>query len=203
MSIAPRKARTTVIGPRHHGRRMTLRRFAPAMTEPGYLYELENGVVVVVDVPGVPHERIIQRIRRMLARYEDGNPGIIDLVSGGTGSVVRAWNAQSERHPDLTIYLTPPPEGNEQPWDEWTPDIVIEIVSKSSTRRDYTTKARDYLSAGVRQYWINDPLTRSATLHIRRGDTWRKQRVAASGVVKSALLPGFQMKLAEVLGSQP
>lgn len=37
------------------------------------------------------------------------------------------------------------------------PDMVIEIVSPSSRKMDYTTKYALYAEAGVREYWIVDP----------------------------------------------
>ncbi len=37
------------------------------------------------------------------------------------------------------------------------PDLVIEIISPSSKKRDMMIKANKYLEAGVREYWIVDP----------------------------------------------
>lgn len=180
---------------------MSLARFAYATGAEGRIYELERGVIVVVDVPGVPHERIARFIFDELAIYSRANPGQINLVSGGTGGVLRTWKLQTERHPDLMVYLNPPPTEAEQAWDEWTPDIVVEVVSPSSRQRDYTTKADDYLAAGVRQYWLIDPQARSATLHLRRGDMWRKERLTARGTIRTALLPGFVLPLRQVFAA--
>ena len=36
------------------------------------------------------------------------------------------------------------------------PDFVIEIISPSTRRKDYTLKAYKYQNAGVREYWIVD-----------------------------------------------
>ena len=41
-----------------------------------------------------------------------------------------------------------------------TPDFIIEIVSPSSQRMDYLTKLFKYRTAGVREYWIVNPMTR-------------------------------------------
>ena len=40
------------------------------------------------------------------------------------------------------------------------PDFIIEIVSPSSQRMDYLTKLFKYRTAGVREYWIVNPMTR-------------------------------------------
>lgn len=180
---------------------MSLAQFAHAVGEPGYTYELERGVVVVVDVPGVPHERVKQNVRDVLAAYRLRHADRINLVADGSGSVIRMWAIESERHPDLSIYLSPPPTDDEQPWDEWTPDIVIEVVSRTSRRRDYGTKAVDYLAAGIREYWVIDPLTRSATIHTRRGDTWRKKSLGARGFVRTTMLPEFELSLIDVFAA--
>jgi Uma2 family endonuclease len=195
MAVRPK---SLIIDPSWQGRRVSLARFAHADAEPGRVYELERGVVQVVDVPGLPHGRIVRVIRAALERYAAAHPRAIDHLAGGQEGVLRMWRLQSERHPDVMVYLTPPPAEVEQPWDEWTPEIVIEVVSDSSRQRDYLTKAQEYLAVGIREYWVIDPRARSATIHIRRGDTWRKQKIGRSGAIRTALLPGFALRLADV-----
>lgn len=38
------------------------------------------------------------------------------------------------------------------------PDLVVEILSKSTTKRDRGIKFEDYAAHGVREYWLVDPL---------------------------------------------
>ena len=44
------------------------------------------------------------------------------------------------------------------------PDFIIEIVSPSSRKMDYTTKNALYSDAGVREYWIVNPLTKTVNV---------------------------------------
>ena len=44
------------------------------------------------------------------------------------------------------------------------PDWVIEIVSPSTERMDYGIKLFKYRSAGVREYWIVNPLNRNVNV---------------------------------------
>lgn len=188
----------STIGPRHHGQRMSLEEFARVTGEPGHIYELEKGVILVVDVPGVPHMLVKQALRNRLALYQAAHPPAIFAIADGSDCAVRMTETQSERHPDLAVYLTPPPVTDDQPWDFWTPDLVVEVVSKSSAQRDYVTKADEYLRAGVRLYWIIDPQTRAATILTRQGDAWRTERLDVTGMLQTPLLPGFELALAEV-----
>ena len=45
------------------------------------------------------------------------------------------------------------------------PDFVIEIVSPSSRKMDYTTKNTLYSDFGVREYWIVDPSKEQTTIY--------------------------------------
>ncbi len=45
------------------------------------------------------------------------------------------------------------------------PDFVIEVVSPSSRRMDYSTKMILYLNSGVREYWIVDPEKKRTTIY--------------------------------------
>lgn len=45
------------------------------------------------------------------------------------------------------------------------PDWIIEIVSPSSRRMDYSTKNTLYSEAGVQEYWIVDPEKERTTVY--------------------------------------
>jgi len=46
------------------------------------------------------------------------------------------------------------------------PDLVVEILSPSSAKRDRFIKLSAYRRAGVREYWIVDPDTKTVSVHI-------------------------------------
>ena len=48
---------------------------------------------------------------------------------------------------------------------EGSPDFIIEIVSPSSRKMDYSTKNSLYANAGVREYWIVDPAKERTTVY--------------------------------------
>ena len=45
------------------------------------------------------------------------------------------------------------------------PDMVIEIVSPSSRRKDLILKTQKYMDAGVREYWVIDPDNRQILVY--------------------------------------
>ncbi len=200
---SPGETRRARIGPDDQGRRMSLRDFTRAEATPGFHYELERGVIQVTDVPGMPHGLLRQQLELMLRNYQLIHPDVIYFQASGVAAKIELWGRESERHPDWSIYLRPHPAGIDQPWDHWIPDIVIEIVSRSSSQRDYVTKVDDYLAAGVREYWIIDPQKKAATILIRHADAWEEKRLGPRGKYKPTLLTGFVLDLSRLLQAPP
>jgi len=42
-------------------------------------------------------------------------------------------------------------------WIEGSPDLVIEVLSPSTKRKDMAIKLKKYIETGVREYWLVDP----------------------------------------------
>jgi Uma2 family endonuclease len=187
------------IGPDDHGRTMTLEEFSDADFEEGWLYELARGVVVVTQVPDVPHGRIVDRLCRLFIFYDVAHPGVINYRASGGNCRLRLPGMQSDRHPDQAVYLLPPPPGGD-PWRRWVPEIVVEVVSAGGEDRDYAEKREEYLRAGVTEYWILDPARRQMLVLRRAGDVWKARRVAAEGAHRTHLLPGLVVRPGELLG---
>ena len=45
------------------------------------------------------------------------------------------------------------------------PDFIIEILSKSTKKKDSVIKLNKYLNAGVREYWMIDPMKKKVIVY--------------------------------------
>lgn len=187
---------TLKITPADNGRPMSLAEFDHAEAEEGSLYELSRGIITVVDVPNSGHLACIVAIRRQLGAYDLANPGAIHTVAGGSDCKILIETLESERHPDLAIYKTPPPETNL--WSEWVPEIVIEVVSASSRARDYSEKPDEYFAFGVREYWIVDPGKKLMLVMKRSAGAWAQTTIRPPKLYRTRLLPGFEFDCARL-----
>jgi Uma2 family endonuclease len=169
---------------------MSLSDFDHAEAQPGYIYELSRGIIVVSDVPGRPHLAQTDAARQQFERYRWRRPGKIHMIASGGECKLLVGTFESERHPDLAIYKDPP-LSDENLWAVWVPNIAIEIVSEGSQDRDYILKREEYWQFGVGEYWIIDAFRREL-LVLRRGkDEWKQIRVQPPKLYKTKLLPGF------------
>ena len=189
-----------LIGPEDHGRRMSLDRFDRAVAREGKRYELNKGVIEVTDIPAPSHLAQMQCVREQLVCYSVFCPRAIFAVAGSGESKVLVASAQSERHPDLSVYLSAPPDV-EDVWSLWVPKIVVEVVSPSSARRDYHDKPHEYLAFGVAEYWIVDAQKRQMTAMVRWRGQWKTKVLKASQKYTTSQLPGFSLDLGRVMGA--
>jgi len=188
-----------IVGPADHGRRMTLDEFDTAEGVEGRLYELSRGEVVVTDVPNPSHGDTVDAVRELLSQYRVSRPGVIHRVFGGSECKLLIEPTQSERHPDVAVYKTPPPARDSSVWSIWVPEIVMEVVSPGGEHRDYVEKAEDYLHFGVGEYWIIDASRGVITVHRRSRGRWQKRELGKSDRYVTHLLPGFELVVATVV----
>jgi len=187
----------TSIGPSDNGRRMSLAEFDQTEGQEGYLYELGRGVVTVVDVPNRRHLAQVDAARLQIDAYRLGHPGKIYSVAGGSDCKILLADLQTERHPDLAVYMTAPSDEADL-WRKWIPEIVIEVVSPGSEDRDYTQKREEYLAFGVTEYWILDA-DRGELLVLRRSrGQWREEIIRPPNEHRTKLLPGFHFDCGDV-----
>jgi Uma2 family endonuclease len=187
------------IGPADHGRKMSLAEFERAQVQEGYLYELSRGIITVSDIPNRQHLRIVYASKRQLFAYDNVHPGRIHLIAAGSECKVLIPAVDSERHPDLSIFLTePPPIENASLWRHWFPEIVIEVVSLSSRKRDYEEKPAEYLRRGAREYWIIDSSKRAMVVMRRTRNRWTETLVRPPALYQTRLLPGLEFSCGAV-----
>jgi Uma2 family endonuclease len=81
------------------------------------------------------------------------------------------------------------------------PEIVIEIGSPGTRKRDETIKRRPYERCGVSGYWVVDPDLDVVRVYRRQeGRFGRRTELAAEAddVLTTALLPGLEIPLSRV-----
>lgn len=79
------------------------------------------------------------------------------------------------------------------PIPDLAPDLAVEILSKSNTKREMDRKLREYFEAGVRLVWYVDPKKRTARVYTapNRSTLLREDDHLDGGDV----LPGFRLRL--------
>jgi Uma2 family endonuclease len=80
------------------------------------------------------------------------------------------------------------------------PDLVVEILSPSTARRDRTEKKDAYAQSGVDEYWIVDAPKRRVLVFFREGDAFAAPETTTAGAVRSRVLPDLRITIDEIFG---
>ena len=117
--------------------------------------ELIDGRIYYMAPPSRRHQEILSFLHLVIGKYIEQNDGACKVYPAPFA--VFLFSDQSKYvEPDLSVICN-----KDRLTDlgcSGAPDWIIEIVSPGSRQMDYYTKLSLYRSAGVREYWIVDPM---------------------------------------------
>ena len=95
--------------------------------------------------------------------------------------------------PDV-LYVSPERQEILQTWIEGAPDLVVEVLSPSTARMDRLLKLNRYAEAGVREYWLVDPVARTIEFLISDGGHFVVHALDG-GTWTSPAVPGIELDI--------
>ena len=106
---------------------------------------------------------------------------------------VRFPRQKRRRLPDLLFVTKSREQIIKKQVAEGAPDLIIEVVSPDSESRDWREKYLEYERAGVREYWVIDPMSQRVEAYVL-SDAGYVQIAEQNGKLISSVLPGFFVK---------
>jgi Uma2 family endonuclease len=150
--------------------------------------ELHDGEVVEMASPGRPHQLALVRLIVALDPWVRVAGG--EIVPDPHVKIT----ARRGYQPDLAWYAADrvPTSGY------WTqpPNLVVEILSPSTRRRDVLRKPTDYFMVGVQEMWMID-LDEQAVVAVRPQAP--SDEFLAGDTLTSPLLAGFQIAVSDLI----
>lgn len=76
------------------------------------------------------------------------------------------------------------------------PDLIVEVLSKSTERRDRGIKFKDYEAHGVTEYWMIDPKSKTIEQYILKNKQYELITKSNSGDIFSQAIKGLDFSVA-------
>jgi len=163
-----------------------------AWDEEGLRAEWVDGEVIVMSPTGILHGQVQHWVHALLECY---------VTHFGLGEVMG---------PEIQIRLTRPRPQRRIPdiffvshdrrhiirtnHIEGPPDMAVEIVSPDSEVRDARDKYEGYRDAGVREYWLTNPMSEHAALYVLNSGGGYDPSPERDGWLHSSVIANFRMK---------
>lgn len=129
--------------------------------------ELIDGHIYYMSPPNTKHQRISGEIFAEIKNYLRSHNATCEVFSAPF-AVFLDDTENKYVEPDISIICDKNKINTRG--CQGAPDLVIEIVSPSSKTMDYYIKTSAYKLAGVREYWIVDPMRETIIVYIMEND---------------------------------
>ncbi|MDR1802977.1 MAG: Uma2 family endonuclease [Treponema sp.] len=165
--------------------------------KPGERYELIYGEPYAMSAPTSTHQEILVALSSQFYIYLRKKPCRVYPAPFD----VRLFYEEDESddtvvQPDITIICDMEKRGEEG--CRGAPDLVVEILSPSNTATEMQRKFKLYKEAGVREYWVVDPETKSLTVHLFQENATLTYTYGSDGKAPVSILQGLNISLDEV-----
>jgi Uma2 family endonuclease len=159
------------------------------------LYELVDGILVRKTV-GLEESRLAMKIGRLIGNFVDSEE--LGVVAGEAGTI--QLDIDLVRIPDVSFFSwdrLPSGERPDEPIPLLVPDLAVEVISKSNTRKEMDDKLKEYFEKGVRLVWYVRPKLRVVDVYTSPD---RFTRLTASMQLDGGdVLPGFSVQVGDLL----
>jgi Uma2 family endonuclease len=163
----------------------------------GQRHELIDGEHYVTPTPLLRHQRILGNLHFAIRTYLELHPAG-EVFMAPLDVILSKYDVVE---PDL-LYVSK--ERGKEIYGEWihgAPDLVVEIASPTTRKRDETIKRRLYQRWNVLEYWTIDPELEIVRVYRRRNGGFERAvelSHEAGDVLATPLLPGLEVPLAAI-----
>ena len=158
-------------------------------------YEIIGGSLLLAPAPDAWHQDWSRKLFRLIDRFVTQNNrgevfyAPIDIVLDEENTV----------QPDIVFIATPNLQIIQRRAIFGVPELLVELVSPSSVRRDRYDKKALYARFGVKEYWIGDPANKALEiLTLKEGRYELHCCAEEKGKLTSLVLPGLEFDLTEI-----
>ena len=158
-------------------------------------YELIDGDLIMVPGPNMPHQSNQSKLGwRIAAFVEQRDLGMVlfsdtDVVLSDTDVVKPDLLYISKEREDIITYAN----------IQGAPDLIVEILSPSTSRRDWNDKRDLYAEHGVREYIVMDPSNKIVwRLAMKDGALEIEETYYEGDTLTSSVLNGFAVAVNDI-----
>ena len=156
--------------------------------------EVVNGEIRVMPPNKLPHPRVVQALSAAFHRQLDSKT--TEFFSSTFGLVIRT-EPLTCRSPDIAVFERSTMVEKDG-YIHSGPQLAIEVLSPSETRKEFAEKLRDYESIGTAEVWLVSPEAATVEILYLEEGKLRRSSILAEGVLRPKHFPAVQIDIARI-----
>jgi Uma2 family endonuclease len=165
------------------------------LPDDGNRYEVIRGALYVTPAPNFKHQFSVVKLVSALDGFV--SKGELGVVLAAPFDVLLPVGIASPVEPDVLFFRTGNAPQEDDKNFQGVPDLIAEVLSPRTRSLDRKVKLQAYQEAGIPEYWIVDPNARAVEVHVLENGRYVEHcRGGVGEKVRSAVLPGFEVKVA-------
>jgi Uma2 family endonuclease len=169
-----------------------------ALPDDGKRYEIVNGVLYMSPSPSWPHQEIVGEIFAYLRAHT--------RATGIGGAFMAPLDVElapnNTFQPDIVVLLKASRRKLKARHIIGAPELVVEIISPTSETHDRYRKLAAYARAGVPEYWIVDPDSRTVEVLLLESGKYLSRGVyRGKATLPSLVVPGLAVEVEQFFAS--
>lgn len=161
----------------------------------GQRAELIDGRIYNMAPPARIHQKLITELVSALHQYIRNNNGNCEVYPAPFAVFLNA-DDRNYVEPDISVICDK--SKLTEKGCNGAPDLIMEVVSPSTQQMDYGIKLFKYRTAGVREYWIINPVTRIVNVYDLEKEAGTCQ-YRFNDEISVCIFNGFSVQLSELL----
>lgn len=158
-------------------------------------YEIIGGELLEMPAPSIIHQRVVKKLLRKLDEFVEAK-GVGEVFVSPVDVVLSEILILQ---PDIVFISEEKKDFLKEKSIICPPDLVVEVVSPSTFKRDVEDKRKLYAQHGIKEYWLVFPEEKVIEVLNLQGKEYEVYSYAYDkGKVCSKILEGFCVDLEEV-----
>lgn len=170
---------------RYGGRRASYEEFLELTRDNEERYEYIDGEIYLLSSPKTRHQVALTELFVTFYSWFEGKK-CRPFVAPYDITLRRNMESINVVQPDVMVICDLEEKLNDNDYYMGVPELVVEILSEGTRSKDLIKKLDLYMSCGVREYWIVNPINREVTVYlfedsdIKNNMTYKNSEIAQS-----------------------
>ncbi|MBZ5724823.1 MAG: Uma2 family endonuclease [Acidobacteriia bacterium] len=156
--------------------------------------EVVDGEIRIMPPNKMPHPRIVRTLATAFLRQLD--PAATELLFSDFGLVIRT-EPLTCREPDLAVFDRSEMVERDG-YIHSAPQLVVEVLSPSESRKEIGEKLRDYESIGTPEVWLVSPEAGTVEVLMLADGRLARAAILAEGALRPRRFPHVEIPIAAI-----